>query len=243
MTEALVGAAVLLAYYALTLGALPIALRAFTATPREVVRKLQHLAYALSVFLLLGLFRQWYMAVGAAFGLVVVAFPVLTWWSRRPSYGRLLTPRGPRGGDLLRQMLYVQFTFAVLLAVFWGALGPTWRPVIVAAVLVWGFGDAAAALVGRFLGRHVIERAGIDGAKTVEGALAMAIAAAVVVFATLFVAAGRPWWVSLAAALVVAPIASTVEVFSRRGIDTLTVPLITAGALLPLLHLSASFGW
>ncbi len=243
MLDPLRAAAILFGYYVLTLFLLPLALRAFTPVPREVARKVQHVAYALSVFLLLGLFQHWYQAVTASFVLVVVAYPVLAWWEGRPSYRRLLNDRSARGGELRRQMLYVQLAFALLIAVFWGLLGPAWRPLIAVAVMAWGFGDAAAALVGKYCGRLRIVHRAVDGAKTLEGTGAMVAFAALAVFLTLFFYAGQTWWVSLAAAALAAPVAGVVELFSRRGLDTLTVPLATAAALVPWFLLAIVQGW
>ncbi len=243
MNEALLGTGILMGYYVVTLLALPLALRAFTPLPREVARKVQHVAYALSVFLLLGLFREWYLAVAAAFLLVLIAYPVLLVWERHPSYRRLLNDRSARGGELRRQMLLVQLAFAVLIAVFWGGLGPAWRPLVAVAVMAWGFGDAAAALVGTFLGRHRIVHRAIESSKTFEGTGAMAVVAAAAVFVTLFWYGQQAWWVSLVAALLAAPVAATIELFSRRGVDTLTVPLATAVALLPWLLIAKALGW
>jgi hypothetical protein len=120
MTEFLVGAAILLAFVLLGVFALPLALVVATPWPLEVVRKTQHLAYALSIFLLLGLFEHWYLAVAAAAVLPLLAVPVLAGWERHPSYHRLLTDRSAGGGELRRQLLYVQLSFAVLITVFWG---------------------------------------------------------------------------------------------------------------------------
>jgi len=233
MTEFLIGTAVLLAYHLTAVFALPLAIGTCTRLPLEVVRKTQHVAYALSMFLLLGLFEHWYLAVGAAFALPLVAYPVLALWERHPSYGRLMTDRSAGGGELRRQMMYVQLAFAILITVFWGGLGPDWRPLIAAAAMVWGFGDAAAALVGTLVGRHGVRHRDVEGAKTFEGTAAMIGAGAAATFLTLTLYGGAPWWVSLGAAALVAPIAGIVELFSRRGFDTLTVPFAAAGALVP----------
>ncbi len=243
MAELLTGTAILLAYYLTAVFALPLAIRAFTPLPLEVVRKAQHVAYALSMFLLLGLFDHWYLAVTAAAVLPLVAYPVLALWERHPSYRRLLTDRGAGGaggGELRRQMMYVQLAFAILIAVFWGGLGPDWRPLVAAAAMIWGFGDAAAALVGKLAGRHRVRHRAIEGAKTYEGTAAMIAAGAAATFLTLLLYGGAPWWVSLCAAALVAPLAGAVELFSRRGIDTLTVPLASAAALVPWWLLAAA---
>ena len=242
MTAFLVGTAILLAYYLAAVFALPLAIGALTQVPFEVVRKAQHVAYALSIFLLLGLFEHWYVAVGAAFALPLAAYPVLALWERHPSYRRLLTDRSADGGELRRQMLYVQLSFAILIIVFWGGLGPSWRPLVAAATMEWGFGDAAAALVGKVAGRHRVRHQSVEGAKTYEGTGAMIVVAAAAAFLTLLLYGGASWWVGLGAAALVAPVAAVVELFSRRGIDTLTVPLASAAALVPWWLLAAAAG-
>ena len=67
----LVATIVLVAYYLVGLLAIPTMLKAWSPLPREVIRKIQHVAYSLSVFILLRLFSTWYMAVLAAFCLVL----------------------------------------------------------------------------------------------------------------------------------------------------------------------------
>ena len=227
------GVAILWTYYLAALLALPVAVKALTALPDEVARKLQHVAYAGSIFLLLGLFEHWTEAVAAAVGLALLAFPALWLWERHPSYRRLLADRCAGGGEMRRQLLLAVAVFSLLIALFWGLLGPAWRPAIAVAVMVWGLGDAAAALVGRFLGRHRLAHRWVAGAKTVEGTAAMVVAGAIAAFVTLFVYGGAPWWVSLSAAASLAPLAGAVELFSHRGSDTLTVPLATAAGLVP----------
>jgi len=227
------GVTILWTYYIAALLALPVALKAFTALPDELVRKVQHVAYAGSIFLLLGLFQHWIQAVAAAAGLALFAFPALWLWERHPSYRRLLADRCPGGGEMRRQLLLAVVVFSLLIALFWGLLGPAWRPAIAVAVMVWGLGDAAAALVGRFLGRHRLVHRLVEGAKTLEGTAAMIVAGAIAAFVTLFAYGGAPWWVSLLAAVSLAPLAGAVELVSRRGSDTVTVPLATAAGLVP----------
>ncbi|MFO8150417.1 MAG: hypothetical protein R6T93_08975 [Trueperaceae bacterium] len=227
------GVAILWTYYLAALLALPVGLKAFTALPDEVVRKVQHLAYAGSIFLLLGLFERWTQAAAAAAGLALLAFPALWLWERHPSYRRLLADRCEGGGEMRRQLLLAVLAFSLLIALFWGLLGPGWRPAIAVAVMVWGLGDAAAALVGGFLGRHRFAHRLVEGAKTLEGTAAMVVAAAIAAFVTLFLYGGASWWLSLLAAASLAPLAGAVELVSRRGSDTLTVPLVTAVGLVP----------
>jgi phytol kinase len=66
--------------------------------------------------------------------------------------------------------------------------------------------------------------------------------AGLAVFFTLLVYAGQSWQASLAVATLVAPVSATVELFSRRGLDTLTVPLSVAFLVLPLMSLFSFLG-
>jgi dolichol kinase len=238
-----IGAAGLLTYYLLFCALLPTLLKACRGVPAEVVRKLQHVAYSLSIFLLLGLFDTWWVAIAAAFLLVLIGYPGLLIFERTSAYRRLLVDRTANGGELRRQLLYVQLSFATLIGVFWGLLGPDWRPLIAVAVMAWGFGDAAAALVGKFLGRKRLVHRLIESAKTYEGTAAMILFAGLALFGTLVSYGGQSWLVSLVVALVVAPVCGIVELFSRRGSDTLTVPLSAALSMAPLIALLTWMGF
>lgn len=242
MLRNIIGAAILLAYYLLVLAALPAILASCKKIPSEWVRKLQHIGYSMSVFLLVRLFDTWYAAVLAASILILLAYPALLLLERTPFCRRWLVERRPRGGELRKQLLIIQLTFALLLFIFWGLLGRQWHWLIPVAVMAWGYGDAAGALVGKFWGkRHVIHR-WIEGAKTWEGTGAMMAFAAAAVFLTMFFYGRQPWYISLAAAVIVGPICSFVELFSKRGSDTFTVPFTVALLILPLVYLFSKLG-
>lgn len=237
------GAAILLAYYLVVCVLLPTLMKLSFKVPTELVRKMQHVAYSLSVFLLLELFSSWYVAVGAAFLLVLLAYPFLMLVEKSSFYQKTFVDRTAKGGELRRQLIYVQFSFAVLIFTFWGLLGTRWHYVVAVAIMAWGFGDAAAALVGKAYGRRRVISKYIERAKTYEGTGAMILVAAIALFFTLLCYAGKPWYVSLPVSLIVAPVCGIVELFSKRGTDTLTVPISAAALLLPLIHLFSFLGW
>lgn len=243
MISDIAGAAILMAYYLLLTVLLPTLLKIWLKVPVEYIRKLQHVAYSLSVFLLLELFSSWYLAVAAAFSLVVLAYPVLLLFEKFSFYQKHFVDRTKQGGELRKQLIYVQLTFALLIFVYWGLLGNSWHYVIAVAVMAWGFGDAAAALVGKAVGRrHVINRY-IEKAKTYEGTGAMILAAGLALFLTLVFYAGKPVLSSALIAMIVAPVCGVVELFSKRGTDTLTVPLAASALVLPLAWLFSFLGW
>ncbi len=237
------GAATLLAYYLVVVALLPTLLKLWTRTPREVVRKIQHITYSLSIYILLTSFSDWYVAIAAAFLLVLIGYPGLWIAERFPWYQRTFVAREGHSGELRRQLLYVQLSFALLIALFWGLLGIRWHYIVAVSVTAWGFGDAAAALVGKAFGRRLVLPRLLPDAKTYEGSVAMMVASALALFLTLLFYARQPWYVSILAAVIVAPVCAAVELFSLRGTDTLTVPLSTALAILPLMLLFSTFGW
>jgi len=239
----LIGAAILLGYYLLFAVLLPTILKTKLGFPTELVRKIQHIVYSLSIFLLLELFSSWWVAIAAASLLAVVAYPALILVERFPWYRRTFVDRTKRGGELRQQLLYVQAMFALLIAVFWGLLGPDWRYIAAVAVMAWGFGDAAAALYGKAFGRRRVYHELVDVGKTYEGTGAMMVCAGAAAFLTLVFYAGQPWLGALLISLAVAPLAGVVELFSRRGTDTLTVPLAAAVLVMPLTYLFSLVGW
>lgn len=239
----LIGAIILIAYYAVICAVIPVLLKRTTRAPSEIIRKIQHVGYSLSVFLLLTLFSTWYAAIAAAALLVVVAWPALWAMEKFSWYRRSFVDRAARGGELRSSMIQVQIAFSILIVIFWALLGEDWKPIIGVAAMAWGFGDAAAALVGKAWGRrHVLNRF-VDSAKTYEGTFAMMVFAGTALFWSLRFYADQSWWASLLIAILVAPISGVVELFSRRGTDTLTVPLFTAFSILPLIHMFAWLGW
>lgn len=231
------GAIILLLYYLVVCATLPTILKMTTKTPTEVVRKLQHVAYSLSIFILLQLFTHWYMAILGASLLVILGYPSLYFLEKTSLYKRLLVDRTRKGGELRRQLLYVQLSFALLIFFFWGILGTDWQYIVAVSVMAWGFGDAAAALVGKFFGKRCFVHNWIEGAKTYEGTTAMIIVAAIAAFLSLYLYGKQPWYVALLSSIVVAPVCGLVELFSWKGMDTLTVPLSAASLLLPLAYL------
>lgn len=216
--------------YIIATGLPAVLLKAFFDVPFEVIRKVYHLVVTLSIFPLVTAFHSWQAAVLAALLLAAIFYPILTWAERARFYQRIAVER--KGGEFKSSLIVVQLSMALLLFVFWGLLGSEWKYVAVVAVMAWGFGDAAAALVGKTLGRRRIRHRLVQGPKTYEGTLAMYFTASLALFATLLLYAAQPWPISLAVALLVAPVSAAVELFSNRGLDTLTVPISTGLAVL-----------
>jgi phytol kinase len=102
------------------------------------------------------------------------------------------------------------------------------------AVLALAFGDAAAGVVGRRLGRHTFELLGT--VRTVEGSLtAFGVAGAVA--AAVLLSGGVPGAAALLLAGVIGTTVLVVEALSPRGLDNLTIPVaVVALFALPILR-------
>ena len=70
----LLAAVFLMFYYLVGLVAIPTAVKACSKLPDEVIRKIQHIGYSFSIFILLRLFSTWYIAIAAAFLLVLLSY-------------------------------------------------------------------------------------------------------------------------------------------------------------------------
>ena len=235
----LVGLGLFLAYF-VAAGLLAVLVKSNLKIPTELFRKMLHIVITLSILPLLKLFSTWYMAVLADLLLVVIMYPVLSLVENTAFYQRFAPERS--AGEFKKSLIIIQLSFAILIAVFWGLLGIDYHYIAVVAVMAWGFGDAAAALVGKAFGRRQIIHRWIEGAKTVEGTLAMYIVAGMAICLTLLIYAGQSWPVSIAVAALVAPVCAIIELLSSRGMDTLTVPLTTAFTILSLLSLFSFLG-
>jgi phytol kinase len=114
--------------------------------------------------------------------------------------------------------LFYAISIGVLTACFWQN-SPQYT---VIGILVMAWGDGLAAIIGQRFGQHLYQIGAIT--KSWEGSLAMSIASFVVTALVLLSVEGNNWQILLVSGLV-ALISTTLEAFSKLGIDNLTVPL------------------
>lgn len=195
---------------------------------RELVRKSYHVMCSTSALILVLYFRSWYAALATVGGIFTVGLALIWLGGKMPSVLRLSIARESGTREIIKQALYVQATTTVLLVVFWGILGPKYKAYVAAGLLVWGLGDAAAAIVGKRLGRKRFRCRIFDRAKTHEGMGAMIVASFAVLVPVLVFLAGASITASLITAAVVAVAAGFIEASSQKGMDTLSIPLSVA---------------
>lgn len=198
--------------------------------PRELFRKLLHAAAFTSTPVIMWLAPSWPVAVAVLVAFGVVVWPILALVERFDWYADLFIER--RLHEVRRSLLILFWGNALVVAVCWGVFN---KPVAAsAAILMWGFGDAAAALVGKRWGRHCTGMPLADPHKTWEGSGAMWAVAALVGTVALMVLGGLPLGAALLRALVTGLVGAYVELITKRGYDTITVPVAQATLLLAL---------
>ena len=198
--------------------------------PRVVFRKLLHLAAFASAPMVVWAADSWQ---GASLTLVLfaaVAYPLLHLSQRWKGYGRLFVQKKP--GEVKNSLLLLFLTDAALVAVCWGAFELPY--IAAAAILMWGTGDGAAALVGKRFGKHHAALPFADPKKTWEGSVSMAVVSTLIGTITVLIMTANPWYLCLLSAAVTSVFGAYTELVTRNGNDTVTVPVINAAVLLAL---------
>ena len=120
--------------------------------------------------------------------------------------------------------------FAALISVAWGVFG---QPHLAAtAILMWGTGDAAAALVGIPYGKHKVRSRFTDGKKSWEGSFAMLVVSFLSGMILLLSVQKTALPQAFLMAFLGAVLGTATELFSPSEYDTVTVPAVIAAVLL-----------
>lgn len=90
-------------------------------------------------------------------------------------------------------------------------------------LLVMGYGDGLAAVIGQFFGKHTYTI--FKGHKSIEGSLTMGVVSLAVVYGYLALTTQPIPWIMV---IVIPILATFIEAISPYGLDNLFVPLITA---------------
>lgn len=205
-------------------------IRLFTPISNEPFRKLLHLILLVSLPVWIHVYDIWWMAALSALLFAAVVYPILAAAEHLRGYSHLLTER--KSGELKNSLLIVFTMFAIVITVCWGLLDD--KLLAVASIFAWGFGDAAAALVGKRFGRHKLRGRHIEGTKSVEGTVAMFAVSLLSVFVILLLRGGMGVLGCVVTAYVTASVCAVVELYSLHGNDTITCPLAAMAVLVPL---------
>lgn len=227
----LIGFGIIGIYFIIAAGA-ALLCRRFIKIFDEVFRKILHFILLGSLGVWVFAFPTWWEAILAAVIFEVLVYPILLFFEKKKGYSEFVTER--KKGELKSSLLVVFTMFIVITFVCWGWLGD--RYLVLACVYAWGFGDAAAALIGKRFGKHKITWKHADGKKSWEGTIAMFVTSFLSVMVALLLRGGLVWTGYLLISGAVAVACTLTEFYSKNGIDTITCPLSAMSVLLPLLY-------
>ena len=205
-------------------------IRFLTSLPSFVFRKLLHFVAFTSVSLMILTAGNWKAAALTSVLIAIALYPVLAALENASWFGKLFVQKSP--GEIKRSLLLLFLMFAALISVAWGwFVSPH---LAAAAILMWGTGDAAAALVGIPWGKHKVRSRFTDGKKSWEGSLAMLavsfLSGVMILLAEQKTALPR----ALLMAFLGAVLGTATELFSPSEYDTVTVPVVIVIVLLIL---------
>ena len=210
--------------------AILVPIRFLTKVPSFVFRKLLHIAAFTFSALMILTSQSWQATVLASLIAILLIFPVLTVCEKEAWYAKLLVQKSP--GEVKRSMLMIFVMLAAVVATAWGVFGQ--QKLAAAAILMWGTGDAAAALIGIPFGKHKVKHRWTDGKKSWEGSASMFAVSFICGFCILLWGEKLTLPHALWSAGIATLLGTAAELFSPSEYDTFTVPIVITAALLPI---------
>lgn len=215
--------------YIISLAVILIVIRFSVKVKDHIFRKLLHFVAFTSIIPLVLSTDIWWISVAVEILFLILVICGLLFFERFSFYSGLFVEKAKH--EVLFSFISLFGLITLLVAVFWGALGREHLFIAVGSIMAWGPGDGIAAIVGKEFGKHKLSGRAIEGTKSVEGSIAMAVTSFACLLPTLLLMSPLPWYVSLTVSLAVAPAASLTELFTKGGWDTVTVPAVSAALL------------
>ena len=203
-------------------------IRFLTKVPSFVFRKLLHIGAFTGVCLMILWAESWQAAAITSGLLSAFLYPILHVAEKQPWFARLFVQKFP--GEIKKSMLLLFLMFTAVIAVAWGIFDHV--ELAAASILMWGVGDAAAALVGIPFGLHKVRCRFTDGKKSWEGSFAMLFSSFAVGVMVLTLTQKTGWPRALLSAGIGSLIGAATELFSPSEYDTVTVPVMILTVLL-----------
>ncbi len=232
----LIGMERVMIYFALAAG-IAILCRFLIKIPDELFRKILHTILLCSLLVFVFGFDVWWHSVLTTILFAIFVYPILMFMERFQRFSEVTTER--KKGELKCSLLLVFSMFATVISVCWGWLGD--RYLVLAAVYAWGFGDAAAALVGKKFGKHKLKWNYLDGKKSMEGSMAMFLTSLVSVAIIIGCRGGVQAVGYIVIPVTTALVSALAELYSKEGMDTVICPICSMLVLIPLVYLFGGY--
>jgi len=195
--------------------------------PRYIFRKLLHIAAIMSAPVIVYTSAFWQSATAVFLLFAIVVYPVLAFFERFSFYSKLFVQKRP--GEIKLSLVLLFGMAGLLCALTWGAFGM--RYLLPAAVMIWGYGDAAAAIVGITFGKHKINWILADKGKSFEGTVACFVFGFVAGVVIMLLATDKSVAYILVVCFVAAAASALGELMSRKGYDTVVCPTVAIAVL------------
>ena len=207
-------------------------LKRFVDIPDYLSRKILHVVASLVVIPVIIIPSSWWVSEIVVACLLVGVITILLTVERYAFYQKFFIEKYKH--EVIISFVIYFLVMASLIAFFW--LYRDNKYFVIMAILAWSLGDAAASIFGHICGRHTLSGELIEGTKSVEGSIACLVFAFAVPFIMLFTVYQYVWWLALLSALSTALGVTLAELFTKKGLDNLTCPLM-AGIILFLFSL------
>ena len=210
-----------------TLAVLLLLIHRFFHFPKEVFRKLLHIAaFTSSIYLVL--FGEGWLQDSLTLVLfAIVVYPLLSFAEKWSGYRNLFVEK--KRGEIKTSLWKLFITQAVLLAFSCGFLKKPYM--LIAATSSWGLGDIAAAWIGRPFGRHKANVWFADRNKSWEGTSAMALVSFISCFSAMYIFTDKPFFTLFATSFITSIVSALSELASKDGNDTVITPVSNTLAL------------
>lgn len=205
----------------------------FKNFPKDVFRKLLHLVAFSSLVEMTLIANTWYYAAITTTLFAAVIYPLLKMLEDKAWYSSLFVEK--KKGEVRKSLVLFFGMYAILIVFCWGLFGR--MHIAIASFLMWGVGDAAAALIGRRFGKHKIKLKFADRNKSWEGSLSMMLFSFLAGMTGILLSGSYAWYEVIFYPLITSPVAAYIELVSKNGDDTITVPVATATVLIVLSYI------
>ena len=210
----------------IVLGIICIAIRFLTKIPDFIFRKILHLIAMGMIPILVIVPTHWWIAEIVTGICILGLLTLLLIFERTELYKKFFVEKNKH--EVLISFLLFFLVVVLLIALFWGYRGDAHRYLVIVAILSWGLGDAVAAIFGRLIGKHQVSGKMIEGTKSIEGSVACFLLAFLISLIFLILLMHYVWWLALIESLLIGVAVSFVELFTKKGFDNLTCPLVAA---------------
>ncbi len=200
-----------------------------------IFRKMLHVIAVSSIFPLIFIAKSWQSALLVDIIFIIVVFIALRAVENMPFFDGLFVQKRPH--EIIKSFMGLFGMFGAFIIICWAIPGEEYKYLAVTSVMAWGPGDAMAAIVGINFGKHHLTGRLIEGTKSMEGTVAMAVTALISVFFSLMVLSEFSLVRIIIHSVIISIISALTELNTKGGWDTVSVPVMALITQVILLYI------